>query len=152
MNYKDKTFEIEDNHIEFKNRIFVLLMIIFISTLSSLFLYKWDVIYTTGLIVGLLLVFFIIRFFFRMDLKNTIKLSDIEYVKVQIWDKSNDGNKKKLRNGREKYYFPTGLNKKKNSKVIFVHIKGRKTAVGFVPENMENVISVLKEKGIKITT
>ena len=151
MNYKDKNFEIDDNQIKFKNGVFVLLMIIFISILTpSLFFNKVNIISIAGSITGLITLVFIIRFFFGMYLKNTIKLSNIEYVKAQIWDKSIDENRNFWGNGRYKYYFPTGLNKKTNPKVIFVHIKNRKADVGFVPENLENVISVLKEKGIKI--
>lgn len=151
MNYKDKTFEIDDNQIKFKNGVFVLFMIIFISILTpSLFFYKGNIISIAASITGLITVFFIIRLFIGFYLKNTIKLSDIEYVKAQIWDISIDKNRNFWGTGRYKYHFPTGLNKKTNPEVIFVHIKDRKAAVGFVPENSENAISILKYRGVKV--
>ncbi|MRT92241.1 hypothetical protein [Ancylomarina sp. 16SWW S1-10-2] len=151
MNYKDKTFEIDDNQIKFKNGIFVLFIIIFSSTLAFNFIYsKGSLISIASSIIGLVIAFYIMRMFIGFYLKNAIDLSDIDYVKAQIWDKSIDKNRNFWGTNRFKYHFPTGLNRKENPQVIFVHIKDRKAAVGFVPENYENVISSLKEKGIKI--
>lgn len=153
MNYKDKTFEIDDNQIKFKNGIFALFSIFFISAFAFNFIFsKGSILFVASSITGLIIAFFVIRLFVGFYLKNTIKLSDIEYVKAQIWDKSIDENRDFWGTGRYRYHFPTGLNKKTNPEVIFVHIKERNAAVAFVPENMENVISVLKEKGIKVTT
>ncbi len=101
-------------------------------------------------ITGLIMAFLIIRMFIGFYFKNTIKLSDIEYVKAQIWDKSVDKERNFWGTGKYKYHFPTGLNKNTKPKVIFVHIKERKAAVGFTPENYENTISVLKNRGIKV--
>jgi hypothetical protein len=149
MNYKDKTFEIDDNQIKFKNGIFMYFMIIFIPIFSLIFS-KGNILSIAASITGLIIAFFIIRLFIGFYFKHTIKLSDIEYVKAQIWDISIDKIRDFWGTGRYKYHFPTGLNKKTNPKVIFVHIKDRKAAVGFVPENCENAISVLRERGIKI--
>ncbi len=152
MNYKDKTFEIDNNRIKFKNEIFVFFLIIFIPifTTSLIFSKGNFLIVAISPFIGLIIGYLVIRLFVGMYLKNTIDLSDIDYVKAQIWDKSIDKNRDFWGTGRYKYHFPTGINKQTNPKVIFVHIKERKPAVGFVPENCENAISVLRDRGIKI--
>ena len=159
MNYKDKTFEINDEQIKFKNKTLVLFIVIYTPILiSSLFFPRIGSEFTTssiigaivGLIIGLVVAFLILRLFVGIYLKSTISLKDIDYVKVQVWDKSIDKNRDFWGTGKYKYHFPTGINKKTNPNVIFVHIKNRKAAVGFVPENRENVVAVLKERGIKV--
>lgn len=152
MNYKDKTFEIDDNQIKFKNGIFMYFIPIFIPIFTANFFFlKGNILSIAASITGFIIAFFIIKLFIGFYFKNTIKLSDIEYVKAQKWDKSIDECRDFWGTGRYKYHFPTGgLNKKINPSVIFVHIKGRKAAVGFVPENMENTISALRERGMKI--
>lgn len=152
MIYKDSKFEIDDKQIKFKNGIFLLFLIIFISIFtSSLMFSKGNFFITTiSSFIGLIIGFLIIRLFVGMYLKNTINLLDIDYVKAQVWNKSIDKNRDFWGTGRYKYHFPTGINKQTNPKVIFVHIKERKSAVGFVPENMENAMSVFKERGIKV--
>ena len=151
MTYEDKTFEICDNEIKFKNRIFVffLIFLVPIATFNFVF-YKGDLLIGISSIIGVILAFLIIRLFVGLYLKNTIDLSDISYVKLQTWNISIDKDRDFWGTCRYKYHFPTGLNKKTNPKVIFVHIKDRKAAVGFVPENMENAISVLKARGVKV--
>ena len=152
MNYYDKAFKIEENQIKFKNRTFVLFMIIFIPIFTtSLAFSKGNILIASFTIIGGIIGFLFIRLFVGMYLKNTINLSDIDYVKVQTWDKSIDKDRNFWGIGRYKYHFPTGINKQTNPKVIFVHIKERKSTVGFVPENCENTISALRERGIKIT-
>ncbi len=151
MNYKDKTFEIDDNQIKFKNRIHFVFFIIFISIFTSSMMFsKGNFLIAIYSLIGLIIGFLFIRLFVGMYLKNTIDLSDIDYVKAQIWDKSIDKNRDFWGTGKNKYHFPTGINKKINPEVIFVYLKERKSTVGFVPENWENAISVLKEKGVKI--
>lgn len=152
MNYKDKTFEIDNNQIKFKNGIFVVFLPSFIAIFTSSLMFSKGNFLITAIssFLGLITAFFIIRLFIGFYFKNTIKLSDIEYVKAQIWDISIDKNRDFWGTGRYKYHFPTGLNKKTNPKVIFVHIKDRKAAVGFVPENCENTISVLSEREVKV--
>ncbi len=151
MNYKDKTFEIDDNQIKFNNRTYFVFLIIFIPIFtSSLMFSKGNFLIAISSFIGLIIGFLVIRLFVGMYLKNTIDLSDIDYVKTQIWDKSIDKDRDFWGTGRYKYHFPTGINKRTNPKVIFVHIKERKSTVGFVPENWGNAISVLKEKGVKI--
>ena len=150
MNYKDKTFEIDENQIKFKNTTIIIYLTIFISTgLTFGFLNNSILPSILGAALGILLVLgVLVRFYW----KNTIDLSDIDFVKTQKWDERIDKDRNFWGTGRYKYYFPTGLNRKTNPEVIFVHIKERKAAVGFVPENMENAISALKERGIRITT
>jgi len=153
MNYKDKLFEIDENQIKFKNGIFMIILITFlIPTLTFNFIFsKGSILSIAASVTGLIIAFYIIRLFIGFYFKNIIKLTDIEYVKARKWDKSIDECRDFWGTGRYKYHFPTGgLNKKTNPSVIFVHIKGRKAAVGFVPENMENTISALRERGIKI--
>lgn len=151
MIYKDSKLEIDNTQIKFKNGIFLLFVITFIPIFTtSLFFLKGDILSIAATTTGLIAAFFIIKLFIGFYFKDTIKLSDIECVKAQIWDISIDKNKDFWGTARYKYHFPTGLDKKTNPKVIFVHIKDRKAAVGFVPENLENLISVLNEKGIRI--
>lgn len=155
MNYKDKTFEIGDSQIKFKNNTFVIYLSMFITlgfafgffglrqgTIQMLFS-------LLGVVLGTALTFGV---FIRLYWKNTIELSNISLVKVRTWDLSIDKDRTFWGGSKYKYHFPTGLNKKTNSIVIFIHRKDKKLAVGFVPDNMENVISVLKEKGVKIIT
>ena len=151
MNYKDKSFEIDENQIKFKNTTLISFLVIFVAMfMTSLIFSKGNILIATSSIIGLILGFLILRLFIGMYLKNTIDLADISYVKEQMWNKSIDKDRNFWGVVRQKYYFPTGLNKKANPQVIFVHIKGKKAAVGFVPENFDNVISVLKDKGIEI--
>ena len=156
MIYKDRTFEICENQIKFKSKT----AIIFLAALTpmvitSSILSKGNSVYYIGLALGLVLGLVLAFHFFRiygMYLKNTntIDLSNIEYVRIHTWDNNIDKDKKFCETGRH-YYFPMGIKNKKMPQVIF-HIKGKKAAVGFVPENIENVISVLNEKGITIMT
>lgn len=146
MNYKDKTFEIDDIQVKFKNGI-LLYWIVFIPIVSFT---KGDIFTALFSLLGIIIAFFILKFVIPFYFKSTIELSDIEFVQAQIWDESIDKKRNFWGVGLFKYHFPTGLNKKANPKVIFVHIKDRKGAVGFVPENMDNLIAVLKERGVKV--
>lgn len=153
MNYKDKSFEIDEIQIKINNRILITYLLIFTPIVTVLFISsKSNLLSAILSIIGVITAFLIFRAFVSMYLKSTIDLSEISYVESRIWDKSIDEDSNFWGTGRYKYHFPTGLNKKTNPKVIFVHRKEKKLAVGFVPENFENAISVLKEKGIKITT
>ena len=151
MNYKDKLFEIDENQIKFKNTTLIPFLIIFVSLVTtSLIFSKGNILIATSSIIGVILGFLFLRLFIGIYLKNSIDLSDISYVKTQIWNKSIDKDRNFWGALRYKYHFPTGLNKKTNPQVILVHIKEKESAVGFVPENFDNVISVLKDKGIEI--
>ena len=151
MIYKDSKFEIDDKQIKFRNGVFFPFLIIFISLSASSFMFsKGNVLQIVGTLFGLIIGIFIIRLFVGMYFKNTIDLSSIDYVKTQTWNKSIDKERNFWGTGKYKYHFPTGINKKTNPEVFFIHIKERKAAVGFVPDNMENVISALKKRGINI--
>ena len=151
MIYKDSKFEIDDKQIKFRNGVFFPFLIIFISMSASSFMFsKGNVLQIVGMLFGLIIGIFIIRLFVGMYFKNTIDLSSIDYVKTQTWNKSIDKERNFWGTGKYKYHFPTGINKKTNPEVFFIHIKERKAAVGFVPDNMENVISALKKRGINI--
>lgn len=153
MIYKDSKLKIDDVQIKFKNGVFLPFLIIFISiTTFSLIFSKGNFLHVAGTAVGLILGFLIIRLFVGMYLKNTIDLSSIDFVKRQIWNKTIDKDRNFWGIGKYKYHFPTGINKKTNPEVIFVHIKDRKAAVGFIPDNMENAICTLQEKEIKVFT
>jgi len=151
MNYKDKSFEIDENQIRFKNTTLIPYLIIFGGVFTTSLIYsKGSILTAAASIIGLIIGFILLRLFIGMYLKSSIDLADISYIKAQTWNKSID----KYRNfwgiGRYKYHFPTGINKKTNSQVIFIHIKDRELAVGFVPENFDEAISVLKFRGIEI--
>ena len=151
MIYKDSKIEIDNMQIKFKNGVLIPFLIIFISMATFSFMFSnGNLLQLSGTAVGLIIGFLIIRLFVGMYLKNSIDLSSIDYVKRQIWDLSIDKNRNFWGTGQYEYHFPTGINKKTNPEVLFVHIKGRKAAVGFVPDNIENMISTLKEKGINI--
>ncbi len=151
MIYKDSKLKIDDMKMMFKNGLFIPFLIIFTSSTTFSFIFsRGDIFQLTGTVVGLIIGFLILRMFVGMYLKNTIDLSNIDYVKIQVWNKDIDKDRNFWGTGKFKYHFPTGINKKANPEVIFIHIKMRKAAVGFVPENMDNVITVLNEKGIRI--
>ena len=154
MIYKDSTFEISENQVKFKNKTVIIFLAVFTPVLIwSLILSKGNAVYTyIGATLGAILGLYFLRLLTGMYLKNTINLSDIEYVRIHTWDNSIDKDRRFLGTGQYKYHFPTGINKKKNPQVILLHIKDRRAVVGFVPEIIENVFSVLNEKGIKITT
>ena len=153
MIYKDSKFEIDNVQIKFKNRVFFRFVNIFISISTFYFIFsKGNFLLLITTAVVLIIGFLFIRLLVGMYLKNIIDLSSIDYVERRIWKKNIDKERIFFGAGKFKYHFPTGINKKLNPEVIFVHLKGRKAVVGFVPDNMENVISALKEKGIKIST
>lgn len=153
MNYKDKSFEIGASQIKFKNNTFGIYLSIFISVgiTSGFFGLKQGTNFILfsllGVVLGAALTFGV---FIRLYWKNTIDLSDISLVKVRTWDLSIDKDRNFWGSGNYKYHFPTGLNKKENSTVIFIQRKEKKLAVGFVPENYEKAILVLRERGVKI--
>ena len=150
MIYKDSKFIIDDMHIKFKNGVFSPFLVIFISIATYSFISsKGSFLQIGGTVVGLIIAFLIIRLFVGIYLKNSISLSNIDYVKSQTWDEAIYKNRNFWGIGKYKYHFPTGINKKVNPEVIFIHLKGRKAAIGFVPDNMENVMSTLNKKGIK---
>ncbi|MDP4207830.1 MAG: hypothetical protein Q8928_03340 [Bacteroidota bacterium] len=153
MIYKDRTFEIDNNQIKFKNNTFSLFLIIYASTFTTSLLFeKGGILFTVSTLIGIALGFLFIQFLVGLYFKNNINLSDIEFVRVHKWDNSIDKNRNFWGTGRNKYHFPAGINKKKNPNVLLVHIKDRKSAVGFVYEDIEKVIAILKDKGIEIKT
>ena len=152
MNYKDKTFEIDDEQIKFENKTFILYLPIFIAILSStFFINRHNLIVMLcsffGMALGLTIAF---RVFIRLYWKSRINLSDISFVELKSWNSDID----KMRNfwgiPKFRYHFPTGFDKKSNLKVIFVHRKKEKLAIGFVPDNCIATISAFQEKGIKV--
>jgi ABC-type amino acid transport system permease subunit len=148
MNYKDKLFEIENNQIKFRNNTFIIYLIIFVSFGTALVSMNNSILFSIlGLVIASLLAFGV---FIRLYWKNSIDISEISQVNIRIWNSNIDKDRNFWGIGNYKYHFPTGINKKDNPKVIFIHRKGKELAVGFVPENWENLIKVLKMKGIKI--
>jgi hypothetical protein len=152
MTYKDKTFEIDDEQIKFENKTFILYLSIFIAMLSStFFINRHNLIVLLcsffGMALGLTIAF---RVFLRLYWKSTINLSDISFVELKSWNSDID----KMRNfwgiPKFRYHFPTGFDKKSNSKVIFVHLNKEKLAIGFAPTNCIATISAFQEKGIKV--
>lgn len=153
MNYKDKSFEINEDQIKFKNKTLSTYPIIAISTLFAFLFFGYPqglsymLFSALGGVIGFGLAFGV---FIKLYWKNTIDLAEIADVKVRVWDVSIDKDTNFWGIGNYRYHFPTGFNKKTNPKVLFIHRKEKNLAVGFVPENCENAISVFKEKGIKI--
>ena len=149
MIYKDSAFEIVENQIKFKNRIILFFLSIFIGfilnfCLSSIFSpVKVNVLNAVFILLGLVFVFLIFKLLTGIYFKSTIDISKIEYIRIHTKDEINFWGS---------WCFPAGMNKKEKLQVLLIHIKDRKTAVGFVPENIENVISILQERGIKIIT
>ena len=149
MIYKDSKIEIDNMQIKFKNGVLIPFLIIFISMATFSFMFSnGNLLQLSGTAVGLIIGFLIIRLFVGMYLKNSIDLSSID-CKEQIWDLSIDKNRNFWGTGQYKHHFPTGINKKTNPEVLFVH-KRQKSSSWFVPDNIENMISTLKEKGINI--
>ena len=152
MDYKDKTFEIDGEKIKFDNKTFNLYLPIFFPLFCVVFFFNRSSLPAMlGGITGLVLLPIIaIRVFNLYYLKNKINLSDISFVEVRNWNSDID----KMRNfwGTPKfgYYFPTGLDKKSNPKVIFVHLKKGKLAIGFTPVNCISTISAFQENGIQV--
>src|ERR1035437_679923 len=92
MNYKDKTFEIDGEHIKFENKTFNLFLPIIIALLSStLFFYRNGLIGLLcgffGVALGLLIGF---RVFILLYWRNIINLSDISFVEVKNWNSDID--------------------------------------------------------------
>lgn len=148
MNYKDKSFEIDNKQIKFRNNTFVIYLIIFVSTSAALTSMNNSIVFSIlGLVIACLLAFGV---FIRIYWKNSIDISEISQVNIRIWSSNIDKDRNFWGIGNYKYHFPTGINKKDNPKVIFIRRKEKELAVGFVPENWGNLIKVLKMKGIKI--
>jgi len=152
MNYKDKTFDIDGKHIKFENKTFILYLPIIIALFSCTLGCNWHDLTALsagflGIALGLIIAF---RVFFKFYWKNIINLSDISFVEVIDWNPYID----KMRNfwgiPKFRYHFPTGLDKKSNPKVIFVHRKNEKLVIGFAPDNCISTISAFRENGINV--
>ena len=152
MNYKDKTFEIDGDHIKFENKTFILYLTIFFVLFSSiLFINNHGIIATISMffVVTLgLLIFF--RVFILIYWRNKINLSDISFVEVRNWNSDLDRKRNFWGIPKFRYHFPAGLNKKSNPEVIFVHRKEKKLAIGFVPDNCNATILAFRENGIRV--
>jgi hypothetical protein len=152
MSYKDKTFEIDGEQIKFENKTHNLFLPIIIAILSTTLFFNNHGFISflcgfLGMALGLTIAF---RVFIRLYWKSIINLSDISFVELKSWDSDID----KMRNfwgiPKFRYHFPTGFDKKSNSKVIFVHRNKEKLAIGFAPTNCIATISAFQEKGIKV--
>ncbi len=152
MIYKDKTFEIDSNHIKFENKTFISYLPIFITLLSSTIFFNSHglivrLISFFGTALGLIIVF---RVFILLYWRNNINLSDISFVEVRNWNSDIDKKRNFWGVPKFRYHFPTGLDKKSKPKVIFVHRKKEKLVIGFAPTNCIATISAFRENGIKI--
>lgn len=149
--HSDPKIEIDHDQIKFKNTSIVIFVIVFFTMCtSSVFFSKGNFVTIAGSLTGFILLYPILRFSFRPYLKNSISLSAIDYVKLGVWNNSISKDRNFWGIARYPYFFPCGFNKKANAEIIFVHIKNRKGAVAFAPENCEHTIAVLKQRGIKI--
>jgi hypothetical protein len=145
MNYKDKSFEIDENQIKFKNNTFIIYLIIFIPLITLAFFN--NLISFIGMVLTVVLAFGV---FIPLYWCNTIEIAEISLVKATVWNINIDKEKNFWGSGKYKYHFPSGLNKKTNPNVIFIQRKDKKLAIGFVPENWDTVISVFKNRKIKL--
>lgn len=151
MNYKEKAFEIDDEKIKFENKTFISYLPIISIFCSTYFFNRHDLIFLLCMYFSVALSFIItFRFFILLYWKNNINLSDISFVEVRNWDSNIDKMRSFWGTPKFRYHFPTGFDKKSNPKVIFVHRKKEKFALGFVPDNCIATISAFQEKDIKV--
>lgn len=152
MNYKDKTFEIDGEQIKFENKTHNLFLPIIIAILSTTLFFNNHGFVSLlcgffGMALGLTIAF---RVFIRLYWKSIINLSDISFVELKSWNSDIDKTKNIWGTPIFRYHFPSGFDKKSNPKVIFIHRKKEKLAIGFVPDNCIATISAFQEKGIKV--
>jgi hypothetical protein len=153
MNYAERTFEIDNQVIKFKNPVFIVIMIgSFISmnvfgflthSRDSLYILFWLI----GSILGILIALYV--FGLSRYVKNKILLSAIDYVQVENY-KSGNGKALFTGTGKMQNVFPVGFNKKKADKLVFIHQKNKMGVNVFAPENCKVTIQALKENGIHV--
>jgi hypothetical protein len=148
MNYKERTFEMDNDQIKFKN--LLLIPVIFgISTslIVGLILYSKDIILFRACVMGLFALFFI--FILSKIYQTKILLSEISHIEVNHY--KTDADKSIFRGTAQfKSYFPAGLDKKKIDKLILIHQTRRKIIIGLTPDNCTAAISAMRENGINI--
>ena len=151
MIYKDSKIEIGKVQMKFKNNTGLLFLIIFLITFfTSWTAHNNNLITPISSILGLMFLVMLIQIFSPVYLKNSINISDISHIKIQDWNKNIDKDRNFWGIAKYKYHFPTGINKKKSQKVIFVHRKKKILAIGFVPDNCDLSLAAFTELGIKI--
>lgn len=153
MNYKEQTFEIENNLISFRNHTFTAISIGILTSLILLgvIMYKSDLtmflFWLTGCSLG---IFSLIYFFgFSEYFQTKILLKQIAYIEV-IALKTNNEKAKFKGTGQIRNFFPSGLDRKKADKLILIHQKTEKIIIGIAPENCTETISAFREKGINV--
>ncbi len=151
MEYKELNFEIDNYQIKFRNIFTIPFIVIFVTLLiGGGFRVSHDLTALTWYIVfslGLLLLFY--RLLFSIFFKTKIHLSEIAYVDLESLKSSTD--KTNFRGtGRISNYFPSGLNKKKADKIMFIHRKRKKIVFGFPIADYIAIIKTFQANGIAV--
>lgn len=153
MNYTERTFEIDNQEIKFKNPIFIVMLIGSFTSINVFgFLnHSKDILQILFWFIGSLLGLLILLYVFGLSkyVKRKILLSTIDYVRVENY-KSENGKALFKGTGKIQNVFPVGLNRKKADKLIFIHQKSKKVVNVFAPENCNDTIQALKENGIQV--
>jgi len=153
MNYSERTFEIDNQTIKYKNTVFVVLLIGSLTSINAFgFLtHSGDLLHIIFWFIGSILGILIPLYFFGLSryVKGKILLSTIDYIQVERY-KSENGKAIFKGTGKIQNVFPVGFNKKKADKLIFIHQKNKKVVNVFAPENCNETIQALKENGIKV--
>lgn len=150
MNYKDQSFEINENQIKFKNNTFFIYVIIFFSIGTFAFFSHWLAIIGLQLLDCVSVLLQLLGFSFHFIGKTPLislkflKLKQVfgilVLIKIRTFGVSRNIN----------IISQQDLIKKTTPRVIFVQRRNKKLAVGFVPDNCNKVISILQDRGISI--
>jgi len=153
MNYKERTFEVDNDSISYENK-FIIPFIIGIFTSAIIIGYSVYARELTPFICwsfGCLFVFFLIFLMigFSKIYQTKILLSEISHIQVNQF--KTDADKSILRGTAQfRNYFPAGFDKKKVDKLILIHQIKRKIIIGLTPDDCTAAISAMRENGINV--
>jgi hypothetical protein len=153
MNYKERTFEVDNDSISYENK-FIIPFIIGIFTSAIIFGYSVYareltpfICWSFGCLFGLSSI--ILIFGFSKIYQTKILLSEISHIEVNHFKTDAD---KSIFRGTAQFrnYFPAGFDKKKVDKLILIHQTKRKIIIGLTPDNCTAAISAMRENGINV--
>jgi hypothetical protein len=153
MNYSERTFEINNQEIKFRNTIFGIILIGSFTSINAIgFLsHSGDILHIIfwfiGSILGIMISLYLFGLLKYIDSK--VLLSNIDYIQVEKY-LSENGKAIFEGTGKIQNFFPAGFNKNKADKLIFIHQKNKKVVICFAPDNCDETIKALKESGIKV--
>jgi len=152
MNYKEQTFEIDNNLISFKsNKIIPIIGILTSAIVFGLIMYSRDLTRFLFWFIGCSLGIFSLFYFFGFSkyLIDKISLTEITHIEVKAF--KTDIEKSKFKGtGQVRNYFPSGLDKQKADKLIFIYQKNKKVIIGLAPDNCAETISAFRANGINV--